>query len=198
MVDYDFDLNFGNITLQESVEVADPIDMKMPMDHSNHAGHGGHGGHEGHGGHGGHAMFFSHDIPGSFLFQCLTIQSSSTLLLYCFATMLMGIIVEWLKKFRYKCQPPEKNHNEKLKRHIIDASLYFLQMTLSYFIMLIAMTFNYALFFSAMFGFALGHFIHHFPNSDSRCGENGCCLQENKDPENEKLRKAIVKDSDCC
>jgi len=184
--------DFGDISLNEDLQVDEPRDIEIPagMDHSAHGAHGSHGG---------HAMAFSNNIPGTYLFESFTIKRGSQLTIYCFLTMIIAIIVEWIKKYRFKCQPPHKTKEQKVKRHLLDSSLYFLQMTLSYFIMLVAMTFNYALFFSAMFGFALGHFINHFPTDDSsRCKQNGCCEGANLDTETEKIRKSLVKEADCC
>ena len=77
------DFDFGDISLNENLQVDEPRDIKMPaeMDHSAHGSH-----------HGGHAMAFSNNIPGTYLFESFTIERGSQLTIYCFLTMIMAII----------------------------------------------------------------------------------------------------------
>uniref|UniRef100_A0A336L827 Copper transport protein n=1 Tax=Culicoides sonorensis TaxID=179676 RepID=A0A336L827_CULSO len=59
------------------------------------------------------------------------------------------------------CDPPQKTFKEGALNtpHIIQTFLYLIQMTFSYTLMLIVMTFNWWLFFAVLFGAMLGYFV---------------------------------------
>lgn len=59
------------------------------------------------------------------------------------------------------CDPPHKTFKEGALNleHVIQTFLYLIQMTVSYTLMLIVMTFNWWLFFAVLLGAMLGYFV---------------------------------------
>ena len=127
----------------------------MSMDHSSHdashgtmpashcSGHGG-GGHEG-----GHPMVFSHSTSAVLLFERFQVGPDLFSYLFaCVVIVLAGVLRQELVKMS------EQEHHSSERR----AALYFAQATISYLLMLIAMTFNVGLFLAVMIGLTAGFY----------------------------------------
>ena len=111
--------------------------------------------------HGGHmmAMNFHTTHKGViYLFESAKIETHLHLWLYVALTLALGISVEFIKVYRYKLAS-EKAGARKSQAHFFDSALYFAQTTIGYCLMLVAMTFHYALFVAVVLGMAIGYFL---------------------------------------
>ena len=101
------------------------------------------------GGGGGHGSTFHHSTSAVLLFNGFNVGPDIFSYFFaCFAVILAGIIRQDLVRMSEQ----EIHTNEKR------ALLYFAQATISYLLMLIAMTFNVGLFLSVMIGLSLGFY----------------------------------------
>ena len=121
--------------------------------------------HAGHN-HGGHSHNMAMNFHGKhqgviFLFEGLELQSNNHVFWYSLVTLLMGILIEYIKDYRlrYTCAKINATSKNYKILHIKDSVLHLVQTTIGYFLMLIAMTFHYVLFSAAMIGMALGFYI---------------------------------------
>ena len=138
-------------------------------------------GHHGHDHHGGHHMamnfHFNHENI-LYLFEFAKIECGNHLILYSFITVAIGILVEYMKVYRLRLAANVTGWN-----HVLDATLYLIQSSLAYCLMLIAMTYHYLLFFAVVFGMALGYYMF-----------NG----QKQDPEFTEARRKESLKGDCC
>ncbi|CAF1142160.1 unnamed protein product [Adineta ricciae] len=97
-----------------------------------------------------------------------------------FAVFLVAVLYEGLKSVRDSlarrelCETcsPSQNRTQTMGRlfsmaHIVQTLLHILQMTLSYGLMLVAMTFNTYLFFAVVLGAGMGHFLFGWRRSSA-------------------------------
>merc|ERR1711976_600093 len=120
-----------------------------PVDHSMHHGHS-------------MKMNFHNDHTGLvFLFEGWSIDTTKHLFWYSVLTFLMGVSLEFIKDCRFRYTNAKLNATSKNYKslHLKDSVLHLIQTTVGYFIMLIAMTFHYALFSAAMIGMAAGYWF---------------------------------------
>merc|ERR1712139_733468 len=112
------------------------------MDHSQH----GKMDHSAHAGHGGHKSTFHFTLPLTYLFDALQVATTGQLVGYCILTIVLGVLVEVIKDYRINCgctraKLSELSRKTQILHQIKDSLLYLVQTTLSYALMLIAMTF---------------------------------------------------------
>lgn len=154
------------------------------MDHSMHHGHS-------------MKMNFHGDHSGIiFLFESWSIDSTTHLFWYSVLTLLMGILIEYIKDYRFRHTNAKLNATSKNYKslHLKDSVLHLIQTTVGYFLMLIAMTFHYALFSAAMLGMAIGYWIFNRVEKPEPGSENsnlmGC--------KGHMIEKGIAQDSCGC
>mmetsp|Transcript_473 Transcript_473/g.666 ORF Transcript_473/g.666 Transcript_473/m.666 type:complete len:686 (+) Transcript_473:135-2192(+) len=104
-----------------------------------------------------------------YLFSSWVISERGFLVLACFGTIALGMVIEYLigsrgKIVRYYCE----TRNEKL---IVGASLYAIQITLGYSIMLIVMTYSGPLVISVIIGLVLGHVVVNWRRNKGKQGK---------------------------
>lgn len=169
--------------------------MHHGMDHGAHGHHGGHGGHD----HSGHnmAMNFHFNHKGViFLFESFTIQETSHLFLYCLITLGMGILVEGIKHYRIIKVNARLHGNQSNHKilHIYDSLLHFAQTTIGYLLMLIAMTYHYALFLCAMSGIAVGYWMFNKPEPEDF---SGACPEKSRSEKQEMIKRGSITQDSC-
>lgn len=167
------------------------------MDMNEHAAHMGHGGHGGHN----MAMSFNFNLNIEYLFAGWKIETNMALVWYCLVTILLGILVEWIKTIRItKLNNKKKDsYQHKYHNHIKQSFLHLIQSTVGYLLMLVAMTFNVYLFVSVMVGLSLGYFYFKAPirgDLDCDCCDNIC--DSSGESEERKNIKKHVEEMDCC
>lgn len=94
-----------------------------------------------------------------YLFGPLTITSRSALSLACIGTIVFGILVEFVIRKRRTVLRGMQNG---IKKILASAFLYGSQLTLSYLIMLVIMTYSGPLFISVILGLVIGHTVFHW------------------------------------
>ena len=116
--------DFDDIQVLELEDLPVPDIQDIKIDHSMHAGHN-------------MAMHFNTNLGITYLFEGITINSTQKLVIYFIFTIIMGILTELLKFYRIKMmvETGQKHFHQKL----VYSMMYFAQITLAYFLMLIAM-----------------------------------------------------------
>ena len=162
------DINKNN----QNEEGLESNDYELVEDHSAHGGHGG--------GHGGHsmAMSFSTNLGIDYLWPSLKITNNTELFWYCLLTFAAGLLVEYIKSYRVAqlCTKNSDPYDVKLSNHYQQTFLHFIQTTLAYLLMLVAMTFNYFLFAAVMLGLTVGYGLFKAPakyEEPCECGPDG-------------------------
>ena len=92
----------------------------------------------------------------TFLFHQLTITNFTHLCFYATVSFFLAILVEFIKSVRYK---RAKFGNNGKHTHHVDTSLFLVQTTASYLLMLIVMTFHYVLCSAVVLGLTTGFYI---------------------------------------
>ena len=110
------------------------------------------------------AMNFNTNLGITFLFNGFNINSNKELIIYCVLTIIMGIMTELLKFYRIKMMV--ETGQGKFVQKITYSLMYFAQIALAYFLMLIAMTFNIWLFIAVIIGFVTGFAICELSDHD--------------------------------
>lgn len=129
--------------------------MKMMMDPGAHGG-------------GGHMMTFHHSTSAVLLFDFLQIGPDP---LSYFLGLVFVVVVGVARQELLRIS--EQEHLGPEKR----ALLYFCQATLSYLLMLVAMTFNVGLFLAVILGLSIGYYrslVHH-QQAAKVSGKSECC-----------------------
>jgi hypothetical protein len=126
------------------------------------------------------------------LFQEWTLDSRLKFGFACFGVFLMGILIQFLTKFRAsrlnivvdRCFPAGNGYLPLLKR-VVNTGLFGLQITLSYFAMLVAMTYSVELFCMVCAGLTVGYGIFHSENSKGQMSDP-CCPEPPLEEETDK------------
>lgn len=151
--------------------------------------------------HGGHsmAMAFHNNLGMDYLFPGYKVETNKHLFIYSIITILLGIMVEYIKSYRIKKLVNKKNdtYKQKCDKHIKQSILHFIQHSIGYLLMLVAMTFNAYLFLAVMVGFTIGYFLFSGPNKED---EDCCCEASESTAVNEERQsiKKAVGSMDCC
>lgn len=101
-----------------------------------------------------------------YLFESAKIETHLHLWLYVVFTLALGILVEFIKVYRFKLAMVGPG-TRKRSAHLFDSVLYFAQTTIGYCLMLVAMTFHYALFIAVVLGMAVGYFLFNGKSDDN-------------------------------
>lgn len=145
--------------------------------------------------HMGHSSSFNNNLPQTYLFKNFIIDSNFRLLIFSLITILIGILIEYIKF--YRCTKltvkPNEDYKKKLSKHKLQTVFYFLQALFGYLLMLIAMTFNYFLFTSTILGLAIGYLIFQKPVKN----EDGCCDETSSSRLNPIKEHMALSDA-CC
>mmetsp|Transcript_37342 Transcript_37342/g.66857 ORF Transcript_37342/g.66857 Transcript_37342/m.66857 type:complete len:630 (-) Transcript_37342:75-1964(-) len=137
----------------------------------------------------------------AYLFQPWVLSSAAKFAVACIGTFLMGIFVEFLVSVRRQVlswEPPRRFIGSVLGRRVLKTcsmlTLYAVQVTLGYLLMLVAMTYQVELFLMVIFGLMAGHGIF---NLKARVGESAdaCCQGQDPDTDDADGGKFIVKDT---
>lgn len=148
----------------------------------------------------GHGVFFTTSENTIVLFEGWETTNYGEYIGTCLFVIFLGIFLEWLTTFRelyprsfssaggyFGAATPNAaaaaagdGHDAKPAgfsvQHLVKTILYMFGVTIAYFLMLIAMTFNVGLFISAVLGLTIGYFI--FGPIRARCGSvksTECC-----------------------
>jgi Ctr copper transporter family len=115
-----------------------------------------------------------------YLFPSLVLDSPGSLVLACFATIAFGMALEWVilrRRITVKqCAPG-------MKRLVISAGFYAVQLTMGYAIMLVVMTYSIPLFVSVVAGIVGGHIMFSAPDALIRQGRSN--KKESKEHESD-------------
>jgi len=124
------------------------------------------------------AMSFNMNMPLDYLFKNAKISTDFELFIYTIITALLSFSVEYIKHLRLSVLVFNKQDEYKTKfnTHIKQTILHFIQTTISYLMMLVAMTFNISLFLAVMIGFTAGYFVFRIPpkKAELDCCEKKC------------------------
>merc|ERR1712127_27850 len=104
------------------------------------------------------SMFFSNNMPANYLFEKMTMMSATDLYLYCFLTIVVCVFLEFTKSVRISNKLSKLNFLGNEYNHLFETFLMMLQTTLGYFMMLVAMLFNWTLFASVIVGTGIGFY----------------------------------------
>ncbi|KAL7580493.1 hypothetical protein ACA910_003625 [Epithemia clementina (nom. ined.)] len=99
-----------------------------------------------------------------FLFPGWTLSTPGQFVVACLATVLMGLVLEWIL---YERRKAVKELPHGIVRTTWAVALYALQLTLGYFLMLVVMTYNGTLFVCSILGLVMGNIIFNRPRSAS-------------------------------
>ena len=174
MADYDAEAIWGNLGGEMDNQYEDDS-----MDHSMHAMHGMHGMNHGDMGHMMAMNFHSSHKGIVYLFESWKIETEGHLWFYSVLTLVLGMVVELIKNRRLKLAVIDAKIS-----HLADSILYFIQTALGYCLMLVAMTFHYALFFSVILGLSIGYFVFN--------------LKRDEDPEFKEIARRESIKGECC
>lgn len=153
-----------NHTVQEHVHVVNQnhvdhqgdvptylVPTDQPQDH--------HGDHSSHG----HQTFFNTGMNATVLFENWILDTNGSIFLACLCTFILAMGYQGTKWFRQYLHVHFKYHGKihsiKSKEHMIQTVLYVTEFLVSYFLMLIVMTYNVWVFVVTILGIALGYFL---------------------------------------
>merc|ERR1712018_1054037 len=153
------------------------------MEHDGHEGHGDHdmGGHEMH-----MNMYFTEDLGFYVLFQGWMVMDSEQLAGSCIGMLIFAILLEGIKSIRMtieqnvaKVDPENGSSGPTIKTlfncsYLLSSFLYIFQVTLSYSIMLAAMSFSTYIFISIIAGFTIGNYLFAWRHIGQKKQED-CC-----------------------
>ncbi|XP_076319332.1 high affinity copper uptake protein 1-like [Tachypleus tridentatus] len=114
-------------------------------------------------------MFFTTDVEVTILFEGWRVKNAGELIGSAIFVFLLAAFYEWLKYFREylfrKDNPDDLNEQRPLisqltnVRHAIQTGLHIVQVVISYFLMLIFMTYNVWLCIAVALGAGVGFFL---------------------------------------
>uniref|UniRef100_A0A1I7YJY4 Copper transport protein n=1 Tax=Steinernema glaseri TaxID=37863 RepID=A0A1I7YJY4_9BILA len=115
-------------------------------------------------------MYFHTELNDTVLFDFWTVKTVGVMILSCFIVFIMGICFELLKWFRWRLevthrlsapQSSRTNYRQKLLSfpHLSQTTLFGMQIVLSYFLMLVFMTFSVWLCIAVTAGAAVGYYL---------------------------------------
>ncbi|GMT15655.1 hypothetical protein PFISCL1PPCAC_6952 [Pristionchus fissidentatus] len=144
----------------------------MPMDMSGHA-------HHNHG-EGGHSMAFHGGLNQVVLFQFWETATPLSMILSCIVVVLLCFVMEatrWSRLKREEANKAKGTSNSKVTSHrLIDACLHAVQLTISYMLMLVFMTYNAWLCVATVVGEVLARllFTCFLPVEDECAADTAC------------------------
>ncbi len=111
----------------------------------------------------------------NFMFIEWTLDNKVKYVFGCIGTLLMGIFIQGISYIRIKLN---KKNNQ-----IIILIIYSIQMTLSYFLMLLAMTYSTELFCMVVIGLTIGYGYFFIYKDNNKLAENiePCCTHMNEE-----------------
>lgn len=116
-----------------------------------------------------------------YLFPQWTISSSNKMLLACFVTIGLGVVLEGILYSRRRAIQSAKSKRTKI---LFSGFFYSLQLTLGYALMLVVMTYSGPLVLSVVLGIVVGHFTIQFLTFNSKAavtipeGSTPCCQND--------------------
>ena len=146
----------------------------------------------------GHGLFFVTGTDAIVLFEGFTTSNWGEYIGACLFTIFLGILVEFITTFRMlyphqqvltstgflSAETPQASatrvgtkKENGIRVHMIKSIMYFIGVTLAYALMLIVMTFNVGLFFSAVLGLTIGYMFFGMARSRVDGGNDAadCC-----------------------
>lgn len=162
-------------------------------------------------GHSMQGMSFQWRLLGdTVLFDFWQIDQKSTLWTSLFIIFLMGIFKEFLACWRRK-RRQMRREEEAMQRYgrwhsishrLIDAGLYMTQVMVSYFLMLIAMTYNVLLFMAVLLGLGFGYLLF-MSGPDHGYGQNENSVNKPRrtssgDQATRRSSTSVMDVEDCC
>lgn len=143
--------------------------MTSQSSHSEHSSH--------------HMQFFSAGVNVPILFKEWNLNTKTGLFLTCVGSILLGVlyqVVKCLRQYAHRRYRVKERGTIKSREHGLQTLLYFVQMTSSYVLMLIIMTFNIWVFVSAIAGLGLGYFLcgWAYPEMDNKMTCPDLCNNE--------------------
>jgi len=102
-----------------------------------------------------------------YLFQTWIISTRVALVVACLGTIALSMLVELLIRKRRVLLSDDKNGKKKM---FLSASLYGAQLTISYLIMLLVMSYSGPLFISVVFGLMIGHLVSNWSEVTNEIG----------------------------
>lgn len=106
------------------------------------------------------------------LFKDWTLDNSGKFAGGCIGTILLGVLTEWLTLVRRKTH---KQMPSSAKRDVFMIGLYGAQVTLGYFLMLLAMTYSLEIFICVLGGLIVGHGLFNL-SAPPPAGTDPCCV----------------------
>ena len=121
------------------------------------------------------------DVCLVYLFPQWTISSSNKMILACFATIALGVVLEGILYSRRRAIQSATSKRTKI---LYSSIFYSMQLTLGYALMLVVMTYSGPLVLSVVIGIVFGHFTIQFLTFNNKAavsipeGSTPCCQND--------------------